>query len=344
MRCSGQFLREENQMITRRTLLQAGAALGATLAMPYVARAAGKTMRIAHGASEVHPGHVLATSFAEGLEKLLPGAFDVQIFPNRQLGDDKQLLEGTVAGTMDVTAVSGVLIPLVTGRPAMNAWQLPFLVKDYDHFGALSNGEIGQKILDDLRPAGLIGLATADTGQRNFLSVKKQVTSVPDFAGLKTRIVPVPLHKQIWETVGTSPVGLPYGEVYGALETGVIDAVEINVSSMLGENLWEVGKHFTLTGHYPWHMATIMSQRYWDTLSAEEQAAVVEAGKQSISKTLDYAKTQDLEGREELKKKGVEIGELTDLSVMRDKVSAMTGEWAAKDPLIAELVAAARKA
>ncbi|MCC2096554.1 MAG: hypothetical protein KDJ29_06660, partial [Hyphomicrobiales bacterium] len=120
--------------------------------------------------------------------------------------------------------------------------------------------------------------------------------------------------------------------------------VEINVSSMLGENLWEVGKHFTLTGHYPWHMATIMSQRYWDTLSAEEQAAVIEAGKQSISKTLDYAKTQDLEGREELKKKGVEIGELSDLNVMREKVSAMTQEWAAKDPLIAELVAAAQKA
>ena len=69
----------------------------------------------------------------------------------------------------------------------------------------------------------------------------------------KTRIVPVPLHKAIWNAVGVSPVGLAYGEVYGALQTKVIDAVEINVSSMLGENLWEVGKHFTLTGHYPWH-------------------------------------------------------------------------------------------
>lgn len=329
-------------MITRRTLLQTGAAISATLAMPYVARAAGMKMRIAHGANEVHPGHVLATSFAEALEELMPGGFDVQIFPNRQLGGDKQLLEGTVAGTMDVTAVSGVLIPLVTGRQAMNAWQLPFLVRDYKHFGELALGEVGQKILDDLKPAGIVGLATADTGQRNFLSAKSKVSSLPDFSKLKTRIVPVPLHKQIWETVGTSPVGMPYGEIYGALETGVIDAVEINVSSMLGENLWEVGKNFTLTGHYPWHMVTLMSQRYWDTLNKEQKAVAIEAGRISVSKTLAYAENQDMEGRETLKTKGVEITELSDLDLMRKQVSSMTDEWSKKDALIAELVKAAR--
>ncbi|MGO4854037.1 TRAP transporter substrate-binding protein [Phaeovulum sp. W22_SRMD_FR3] len=330
-------------LLKRRTLLQGVAAASALVAMPYVARAAGRKMRIAHAASEVHPGHILTTSFRDALEELMPGGFDVQIFPNRQLGDDKQLLEGAVAGLMDVVAVSGVLIPLVTGRQAMNAWQMPFLVRDYDHFGALALGETGQKILDDLRPAGLVGLATADTGQRNFMSVKKQVSAVSDFAGLKTRIVPVPLHQQIWEAVGTAPVGLPYGEIYGALETGVIDAVEINVSSMMGENLWEVGKHFTLTGHYPWHMATLMSEQFWDGLNPEEQAAVTEAGRRSVTSTLTYAKTQDLEGREALKGKGVEFSALTDLADMQARVAGLTAEWAAKDALIAELVAAAGK-
>ena len=329
-------------MITRRHLLQTStAAVAGTLMAPHVARAAGKPMKIAHAANEVHPGHILATSFAAALEELMPGGFNINIFPNRQLGDDKQLLESTVAGSMDVTAVSGVLIPLVTGRQAMNAWQLPFLVRDYDHFGELALGPVGQKIQDDLRAAGLISLATADTGQRHFLSIKDPVTSLDDLSGLKTRIVPVPLHKQIWETLGTAPVGLPYGEIYGALETGVLDAVEINVSSMLGENLWEVGKNFTLTGHYPWHMTTIMSERYWNDLNDEEKAVVNEAGRRSVSATLDYAKTQDAEGRETLKSKGVEVLELSDLDAMRSKVSAMTTEWAAKDPLIAELVAAA---
>lgn len=328
-------------MITRRTLLQTGAAIGATLAMPYVARAAGKTIRLAHAANEVHPGHIQSTSFASALEELMPGAFNVQIFPNRQLGDDKQGLEATVAGSLDMCGVSAVLLPLVTGRPAMNAWQLPFLVRDYDHFGELAHSEIGQKMLDDLSPAGITGLSLIDGGQRNFLSVKSQVKTLDDFAGLKTRIVPVPLHKAIWEAIGTAPVGLPYGEIYGALETGVIDAVEINVSSMLGENLWEVGKNFTLTGHYPWHIALVMGNGMWDSLNDEEKAAVREAGKRATDFTLAYAKEQDLTGRDELIKKGVEIAPLDDLAAMRAKVASVNAEYSQKDPLIAEFIAAA---
>ena len=115
-------------MITRRTLMQTGAAFGATLAMPGIVRAEGKMIRMAHASNEIHPGHILAASFRDALEEVLPGAFNVQIFPNRQLGDDKQNLESAVAGTLEMAMVSGVLIPLVTGRPAYDAWQLPFLV------------------------------------------------------------------------------------------------------------------------------------------------------------------------------------------------------------------------
>ncbi|MGB2202187.1 MAG: TRAP transporter substrate-binding protein [Pseudooceanicola atlanticus] len=325
-------------MITRRTLMQTGAALGATLAMPHIARASGKMIRIAHASNEIHPGHKLATSFQDALDDILPGGFNVQIFPNRQLGGDKQVLEATVAGSLEMSMVSGVLIPLVTGRPAYDAWQLPFLVRDYDHFEKIALSPAGQKLQDDLEPAGIIGLSTADIGQRNFLSVNSQVRSVADMAGLKTRIVPVPLHKAIWEALGTAPVGLPYGEVYGALETGVIDAVEINVSSMLGENLWEIGKNFTLTGHYPWHASNVVSTGFWNTLSDEEKEAMREAGRRSTSATLAYAKEQDLNGRAELQEKGVEIIELDNLAEMRDTVAPLTAEWAEKDPLIAEFV------
>jgi tripartite ATP-independent transporter DctP family solute receptor len=329
-------------MITRRTLLQTGAALGATLAMPHVARAQAKTIRIAHATNEIHPGHRMATSFQETLNQLLPGSFNVQIFSNRQLGDDKQNLESAVAGGVEMAVASGVLIPLVTGRPAYDAWQLPFVVRDYDHFEKLALGPIGQKLQDDLESAGIIGLATADIGQRHFLSVKTKVRTVADLKGLKTRIVPVPLHKSIWEALGTAPVGLPYGEVYGALETGVIDAVEINVSSMLGENLWEVGKNLTLTGHYPWHAASVVSTGFWNTLSDEEKAALKEAGRQSVSATLAYAKDQDLTGRDELRNKGVEIVELENLAEMQAAVATLAAEWATKDPLIAEFIEAAR--
>jgi C4-dicarboxylate-binding protein DctP len=325
-------------------MLALSGATALTLAMPHIARAAPIKMILSHATADVHPGHVASVEFKKALEALLPGATDIQIFGNRQLGDDKQNLESTVAGTVQLSMVSGVLFPLVTGRPALDAYQLPFLVKDYDHFTKLATSEIGQKVLDDLEPAGVVGLSTIDIGQRHFLSTKKAVKSIPDFAGLKTRIVPVPLHKAIWESVGTSPVGLPYGEVYGAMETGVLDAVETNVSSILGENLWEVGKNLTLTGHYPWHSVVSANKAFFDALPVEVQQAMREAGKASIAPTMAYTKEQDFTGRDQIKAKGIEIHDLTDLAAMREKVAPIIEQWSGKSPLIGEFVAAAQQA
>lgn len=328
-------------MINRRTFGLGLAAAG--IAAPHVARAqAPIRLRLAHATSEVHPGHIAALRFKEALEKLVPGRVNLQIFPNRQLGDDKPNLESTVAGTIDMCMASGVLFPLVTGRPALDAMQLPFLIRDYDHFGKLSLSPAGQAILDDLAGAGLVGLQMTDIGQRNFLSINKPVKKLADFQGLKTRIVPVPLHKAIWELAGTAPVGLPYGEVYGAMQTKVIDAVEINVSSILGENLWEVGKSLTLTGHYPWHSIVACNKAKFDSLPKEIQEAMRQAGRDSVMPTLAYAKEQDFSAREGLKAKGVQIFELEDLPEMKKKMAPLIDQYAAKSPLIANFVKAAQ--
>jgi len=325
----------------RQALIMTGAA-AASVAMPHIARAAPVAIRLAHAANEIHPGHIAAVEFKKALDALVPGAFDVQIFPNRQLGTDKQNLESAIAGTNQMCGASGVLYPLVTGRPALDAFQLPFLIRDYDHFAQLAVSDTTAKILDDLSEAGLVGLQITDIGQRHFLSAKDPVRSLADFSGLKTRIVPVPLHKAIWEAVGVAPVGLPYGEVYGGLQTKVIDAVEINVSSMLGENLWEVGKNFTLTGHYPWHNVISVNKGFFDGLSAELQDAMKQAGRDSTAPTLAYTKKQDLDGRDELKAKGVEIFELEGLDEMRDKVAPLVASWSEKSPLITEFVQTAQ--
>src|SRR5690554_6602367 len=189
-------------MPNRRKFLVYSAAAASTLAMPAIVRAAPISMRLAHAANEIHPGHIAALEFKKALDDLVPGAFDLTIFPNRQLGEDRQNLESAVAGTNQMCGCSGVLFPLVTGRNALDAYQLPFLIRDYAHFTALATSEIGQKLLDDLEPAGLIGLQCTDIGQRHFLSARNVVRRTEDFAGLKTRILPVPLHQAIWESIG----------------------------------------------------------------------------------------------------------------------------------------------
>jgi C4-dicarboxylate-binding protein DctP len=326
-------------------MLTTTGAAAVTLAMPHVARAADPIkMRLAHAAAEVHPGHIAAVKFKEALETRLPGRVEVQIFPNRQLGSDKQNLESAVAGTVELCGCSGILFPLVTGQPGLDAFQLPFLIKDYEHFTQLATSDVAQNILNELEPAGLVGLQVTDIGQRNFLSVKEPVRTTADFAGLKTRIVPVPLHKAIWEAVGTAPVGLPYGEVYGALQTKVIDAVEINVSSIVGENLWEVGKYLTLTGHYPWHNVVAANKTFFDGLPADVQQAMREAGRESIAPTLTYTKEQDFGARDDLvKNKGITISDLEDLPEMKKKVAPLLDQWSEKSPLIADFVSLAQK-
>lgn len=328
-------------MLSRRQFGLVVAAGG--IAAPHIARAqAPIRLRLSHATNEVHPGHIAAVRFKEALDKLAPGRVNLQIFPNRQLGDDKANLESTIAGTVDLSIASGVLFPLVTGRPGLNAPQLPFLIKDYDHFTKLATSAAGQALMDDLAPAGLVGLQLTDIGQRNFLSVGKPVKRVADFAGLKTRIVPVPLHKSIWEAVGTAPIGLPYGEVYGALQTKVIDAVEINVSSMLGENLWEVGKFMTLTGHYPWHSILSMNKAKFDSLPKDLQEAIRQAGRDSVAPTLAYTKEQDFSAREDLKKKGVQFFEIEDLAEMKRKMEPLIDQYAKQSPLIGAFVKAAQ--
>jgi len=329
-------------MLNRRQMLVMSGSVAATMAAPTILQAKPVKMMLAHASAEVHPNHIFSLEFQKAVQALVPGAVTIQVFPNRQLGDDKQVLESTIAGTIQLSTVSGVLFPLVTGKTALNAYQLPFLVRDYDHMEKMALSDIGGKILADLDDAGIVGLSTVDIGQRNFLSTTRPVLSIADFKGLKTRIVPVPLHKQIWETLGTSPIGLPYGEVYGALETGVLDALEINVSSMLGENLWEVGKQFTLTGHYPWHAVMSANKATFDGLPMEIQQALRQAGRDAIPPTIAYAKKQDYEGRDALRAKGVKIHELTDLADMRARVEPIVTQWSAQSPLIAEFVTAAK--
>lgn len=329
-------------MVSRRSVLVGAGATALVTGFPYIARSQPIRMRLPHATGLVHPGHISSVSFKDALEERLPGEVEVQIFPNRQLGDDRQNLESAITGTTELGLASTVLFPLVTALPELDAWQLPFLIRDYDHFQALTESDVGQKMLDSVEPAGLVGLGIHEIGQRHFLSSPRAITKTADFEGVKTRIVPVPLHQAIWEATGAAPVGLPYGEVYAAMQTNVIDAVEINVSSVLAENLWEVGTHFTLTGHYPWPSMIVANKPFFDGLPAEVQQAMREAGLQSIHETYVYAKAQEMEGRDEMREKGMEIYELEDHDEMRGRMQPILDEWAEKSPLIAEFIETAQ--
>jgi tripartite ATP-independent transporter DctP family solute receptor len=321
--------------------LIAGAfALGA---MGGAASAADYTFKVGHAASSTHAFNTGVEMFAEAVAEKTGGKVAIEVFGDRQLGDDKQLLEGVQLGTIDGALVSSPIFPLAAGAAAFDALQLPFVVPSYDALSAALSGPVGQKLLDSLDAKGMKGLSFYEAGQRHFLSREKPVKTLADFEGLKTRIVPIPLHKATWEAVGTNPVGMPYGEVYSGLETGVIDAVEINLSSVESENLFQNAKEVTLTGHYFWPGVLVWNKAKFDALPEDIQAALVEAGKETIAKQYAFVKEDEARVAKALQEKGVTINELEDLEAMRAKTAPVVEEWSGKDPIIGEFIETVRK-
>jgi len=322
------------------TLLAGAVAVGA---MTGFAAAADYTFKIGHAASSQHAFNKGVEMFAEAVAEKTGGKVEVEVIGDRQLGDDKQLLEGAQLGTIDGALVSAPIFPLAAGAAAFDALQLPFVVTSYDDMSAALSGPVGQKLLDSLDAKGMKGLSFYEAGQRHFLSREKPVKSIGDFDGLKTRIVPIPLHKATWEAVGTNPVGMPYGEVYSGLETGVIDAVEINLSSIESENLFQNAKEVTLTGHYFWPGVLVMNKAKFDALPDDIQQALIDAGHETIAAHYQFVKEDEERVKAALQDQGVTINELDDLQAMQDKTAPVVEEWSGKDPVIGEFIETVRK-
>lgn len=327
----------------RRYALPA-AILAATIAgAPTLAQAQDHTFRLAHGASSKHPFHNFALRYAEAVAKKTDGKVKIEVFGDRKLGGDKDVLLAVKAGTIDSGLVSSVLFALVVRKSAFDALQLPFVVTTYENLAKMLTSEPAQKMLASLDDIGLKGLSFGEAGQRHFLSSQRLVRKLPDFKGLKTRIVPVPLHKAVWQAVGTNPVGVAYGEVYTSMQTKVIDAVEFNISSVESENLYENAKYLTLTGHYFWPGVLIHNKAKFDKLPADIKAAMVAAGKEVIVPHTLFVRDHEMASAERMKKKGVEIAPFDDLAAMRELMRPIVAKWEERDPIIAEYVALARK-
>jgi len=275
----------------RRLLALAGAAL--ILAGPTYAQ--DHTFKMGHAASSKHLFHTGLEIFAEKVDEKTDGQVKIEVYGDRQLGDDKQLLEGLQIGVIEGALVSAPVLPLVIGASSFDALQLPFVVSTYEEMAGALGSPIGQELLDTLDAKQIKGLGYIEAGQRHFLAKDKQVGTIDDFAGLKTRIVPIPLHKATWEAVGVNPIGMAYGEVYSALETGTIDAVEINLSSIQSESLFEPAKHATLTGHYFWPGVIMLSGAAWNKLPDDLKAAVAEAGREATQEQYAIAAAQEAE-------------------------------------------------
>ena len=236
-------------------------------------------------AADVHPAgypNVMAIeSLGKKLEAATGGKYKLQMFPGGVLGGEKEMIEQTQVGAINILRTSlGPLGPVV---PDVNVFNMPFVFRNEAHMRAVIDGPIGQEILDKITnsSAKMVALGWMDGGSRS-LYTKKKVTTPADLKGQKVRMMGNPLFVDTMNAMGGNGIAMGYGEVFSALQTGVLDGAENNPPSMFTSNHYNAGvKYYAQTNHLIIPEIFVMSKVTWDKMSKEDQALVKKFSKEA---------------------------------------------------------------
>jgi len=208
------------------------------------------------------------------------GRIKIDVYPSSQLGEEKAVIEQVQFGAIDFTRVS--ISPLAAFAKQFDALQMPYLYRNPDHMWKVLNGPIGEEFLASIEKANFVGLCWYDSGARNFYNSKKEIKSVADLKGMKIRVQQSELMMGLVTSLGAVPTPMPFGEVYSALQTGVVEGAENNWPSYISTSHYEVAKFFTVDEHTRVPEITIGSKIVLDKLSKEDQALIKKAAKDSM--------------------------------------------------------------
>ncbi len=256
-------------MMIRRSLIAAAATvaiLGASFG------AAAQTMKAADVHPTGYPTVVAVENMGKKIEAASGGKIKFQMFPGSVLGGEKEMIEQTQVGAIQILRTS--LGPIGTVTPEVNIFNMPFVFRDIPHMRAVIDGPIGQELLDKVSASSnrLVGLAWMDGGSRS-LYTKKPVKSMADLKGQKIRMMGNPLFVDTMNAMGGNGISMGYGEVFTALQTGVIDGAENNPPSLFTANHFKAGaKYYAQTNHLIIPEILVMSKVAWDKLSKEDHA------------------------------------------------------------------------
>ncbi|MCG8639682.1 MAG: TRAP transporter substrate-binding protein [Desulfobacterales bacterium] len=266
---------------------------------------AGKyTLKAGHGAQQGHPTQFGLLKLAEIVKERSNGELEIKVFADRQLGEEREMVEGLQFGTVDITVVSTGPLGGFVGE--INVLDLPFLFKNREHAYGVFDGPIGDELLAKFDKIGIKGAAIWENGWRH-LTTKKPVSSPADIKGLKMRTMANEIHIAAFKALGAGPVPMAWGEVYTSLDQGVIDAQENPITVIYTNSLWEVQNYVTLTGHvYGPHVALI-SKKSLGKLPEKLQKILVEAIKEASSYQRQVSMKIEEEQSKQLLEKGMKI-------------------------------------
>jgi tripartite ATP-independent transporter DctP family solute receptor len=318
----------------RRDFVKLGAALGTAAILPPLSSASAQTKAV-FKASDVQPAGyptVAATeSLGKKLEAATSGRLSVQMFPSAQLGGEKETIEQTQIGAIQLLRVSaGALGPIVDD---INVVNMPFLFKNMAHAEKMMDGEIGQDLLDKITAnanANLVALCWMNSGARSFYNTKRPIKSIDDLKGMKIRVIGNPIFIDMVNAIGGNGVAMGYDQVFSALQTGVIDGAENNPPSYVFSNHYTAAKYYSLTEHLIIPEVLLFSKKAWSALSADDQGLIRKFSREAQMEERELWNKYEQLAMEKAKTAGCEIVPIADKTPFQNAVKPVWDKYGPK--------------
>jgi tripartite ATP-independent transporter DctP family solute receptor len=310
--------------------LGVGASLATGLSLPAQAQA-----KSVFKASDVQPpGYptVAATeSLGKRLEAATNGRLSVRMYPSMQLGGEKETIEQTQIGAIQLLRVSaGAVGPIVDD---INVVNMPFLFRNMRHAEQMMDGPIGQELLDKITAdanAGLVALCWMNAGARSLYNTKRPIKSIEDIKGLKFRVIGNPIFIDMMNALGGNGVAMGYDQVFSALQTGVIDGAENNPPSYVFSNHYTAAKYFSLTEHLIIPEVLVFSKKAWTALSPDDQTLIKKFAREAQLEERQLWNKYEQEAMDKAKAAGCQIVEIADKGPFQQAVNPVWKKYGPK--------------
>ena len=238
--------------------------------------AAGETisLKLGHMSPLENNYHLMAVKFKTLVEEKSQGRIKIEIYPQAQLGYDRDLLEAMQFGNVDLAVNTSA--PVSNFAPFYGVLPLPYLFRDWDHIEAFIQSDVAKELLSESLDKGLVGLSIMPRGFRSVTNNVKPINVPADLKGIKLRVLESPAYVKTFEDLGAVVSAMSWGEVYTALQQGAIDGQENPPETVKTERVNEVQKYYSLTEHIAGFACIMASKSKWDILSADDQKMLQE--------------------------------------------------------------------
>ena len=287
-----------------------------------------RIIRLGHGLSTSHSVHKGMVHFGKKLEEFSKGRFKVQIYPSQQLGTERQCVELLQIGSLDMTKVSASI--LENFAPSIKVFGIPYMFRDKTHCFNVLDGPIGKELLNGTEKYWLKGLGYYDSGSRSFYTIDKSLVGPDDLDGLKIRVMESQTAIDMVKSLGGSPTPISWGELYTALQQGVVDGAENNPPSFYLSRHYEVCKYYVLDEHTTVPDVVLMSTHLWNSLSSQEQDWIQKAIDLSVVEQRRLWLESERESLEAVQAAGVKVS-YPDKTLFSEKSKSVLDEYQ-KDP------------